>query len=120
MLDDELSKAIETLNLPNMMQVKEFLTIPEKDIVYEIPDISEFTDMFKNKPTSNSDEVDDSVETEIIHINKVLQNLKTLKLFLLQEENVSEQIKLVEKIEKFIKKEKFNSIQQTIIERYFR
>jgi len=120
MLDDELSKAIEALNLPNMMQVKEFLTIPEEDIVYEIPDISEFTDMFKNKPTSDPDEVDDSVETEIIHINEALQNLKTLKLFLLQEENASEQIKLVEKIEKFIKKEKFNSMQQTTIDRYFR
>ena len=108
MLDNELSKAIEALNLPNMMQVKEFLTISKENIIYKIPNILEFTDIFKNKPTSDPDEVDDSVETEIIHINKALQNLKTLKLFLLQEENASEQIKLVEKIEKFIKKEKFN------------
>ena len=72
MLDDELSKAIEALNLPNIMQVKEFLIIPEEDIVYEISDISEFTNMFKNKSTSNLDEVDDSIETKIIHINEAL------------------------------------------------
>ena len=32
----------------------------------------------------------------------------------------NEQIKLVGKIEKFIKKEKFNSMQQTTIDQYFR
>ena len=34
MLDYELNKAIKALHLPNMMQVKEFLTIPEENIVY--------------------------------------------------------------------------------------
>src|SRR5215213_3869970 len=48
MLDDELNEAIKALHLPNMMQVKEFLTIPEEDVIYEIPNISEFADMFKN------------------------------------------------------------------------
>ena len=40
MLDDDLNKAIEALHLPNMMRIKEFLTIPEEDIVYEIPNTS--------------------------------------------------------------------------------
>ena len=47
MLDEELNEAIKALHLPNMMQVKEFLTIPEEDIVYDIPNILEFENMFK-------------------------------------------------------------------------
>jgi hypothetical protein len=120
-LDDELNKAIKTLQLPNTMQVKEFLTIPNEDMIYEIPDdISEFADMFKNKPTDHPDEADDSAEVEIICINKALQSLKTVNLFLLQQENASEQIKLAGKIEKFIKKEQTNSMQQTTLDQYFR
>ncbi|EXX55205.1 hypothetical protein RirG_227410 [Rhizophagus irregularis DAOM 197198w] len=36
-IDDELGKVIEALNLHNRMQVKEFLTIPDENIVYLIP-----------------------------------------------------------------------------------
>jgi hypothetical protein len=120
MLDDELNEAIKALHLPNMMQVKEFLTIPEEDIVYDIPNISEFVDMFKNGPVNHPDEIDDSTEIEIISVSNALQSLKTLNLFLLQQEKASEQVKLVGKIEKFIKKEQINSMQQTTIDRYFR
>jgi hypothetical protein len=120
-LDDELNKAIKALYLPNMMQIKEFLTIPEEDIVYEIPDsISEFAKLFRNRVTDHLDEADNSTEVEIICINKALQSLKTVNLFLLQQENASEQIKLADKIEKFIKKEQINSMQQTTIDQYFR
>ncbi|CAI2186995.1 17155_t:CDS:1, partial [Funneliformis geosporum] len=63
---------------------------------------------------------DDSAEVEIICINNALQSLKTVNLFLLQQENASEQIKLVGKIEKFIKKEQTNSMQQTTLDQYFR
>lgn len=120
-LDDELNKAIKALHLPNMMQMKEFLTIPEEDVVYEIPDdISEFANMFRNGATDHPDEADDSTEIEIICINKALQSLKTVNLFLLQQEDANEQVKLVGKIEKFIKKEQINSLQQTTIDQYFR
>ena len=40
-------------------------------------------------------------------------------MFLLQQENASEQIKLVGKIEKFIKKKQINLMQQTTIDQYF-
>ena len=43
-----------------------------------------------------------------------------MNLFLLQQENANEQIKFAGKIEKFIKKKQFNSIQQTSIDQYFR
>jgi hypothetical protein len=116
MLDDELNEAIKALHLPNMMRVKEFLNIPEEDVIYEVPNISEFADMFKN---GHPDDVDDSDEVEIICTNEALKSLKTLNLYLLQQENASEQIKLVGKIEKFIKKEQSSLMQQTTIDRYF-
>jgi hypothetical protein len=119
MLDDELNEAIKALHLPNMMQVKEFLTIPEEKIVYEFLNISELANMFKNGSVDHPDETDDSIEMEIISVGNALQSLKTLNLFLLQQENASKQVKLVGKIEKFVKKKQFNSMQQTTIDRYF-
>lgn len=118
--DDELAKAIEALNLPNRMGVKEFLTIPEEEIIYKIPDeVLEIADLFKEPDINHPDEIDDSIEIEIICINEALQSLKTMRTFLLQQENASEQIKLVDKIEKFIKKEQINSMQQSTIDQYF-
>ncbi|PKK55742.1 hypothetical protein RhiirC2_801626, partial [Rhizophagus irregularis] len=95
-IDSELNRAIEALHLSDMMQVKEFLTIPEEDVIYEFLNISEFEDMFKSGTTDHPDEVDDSSEMEIIHINEALRSLKTVNLFLLQQENAGEQIKLAE------------------------
>ncbi|CAB5376754.1 unnamed protein product [Rhizophagus irregularis] len=118
-IDSELNRAIEALHLSDMMQVKEFLTIPEEDVIYEFLNISEFEDMFKSGTTDHPDEVDDISEMEIIHINEALRSLKTVNLFLLQQENAGEQIKLAGKIEKFIRKRKFNSMQQTTINQYF-
>jgi len=120
MLDDELTKAIEALNLSNRMGVREFITIPEEDEVYEIPEILEIADLFKKRPNINHpDEIDDSIEVETICINEASQSLKNICIFLLQQENASEQIKLVGKIEKFIKKEQINLMQQTTIDQYF-
>lgn len=45
-----------------MMQIKEFLTIPEEDIIYEVSNISKFADMFKNGLTNHPYEIDDSIE----------------------------------------------------------
>ncbi|CAG8564048.1 2346_t:CDS:2 [Rhizophagus irregularis] len=84
------------LYLPNIMQLKEFPTIPEENIVYEISEdeiISELANIFK-KNTNHPDEIDDSTEAEIISINEALKCLKTLNLFLLQQENANEHIKL--------------------------
>ena len=106
-LDDELDRAIKDLRLPNRMQMKDFLTIPDENVIYEIPDVSEFADLFKNR-SIDPDETDDSVEAEKIYIKQALQSLKTVNLFLLQQENASKQINLVSKIENFIKKTQIN------------
>lgn len=124
-LDDELGEAIKALNLPNGMQVKELLTIPDENIVYLIPEdqiiIPEIARLFKKgSDTDHPDEIDDSTEVKTICISKALQSLKTVHTFLLQQEDTSEYIKLMGKIENFIKRKQVNSMQQTTIDKYFR
>jgi hypothetical protein len=122
-ISDKLDKVIKTLYLPDMMNMKEYLNLPEEDIVNEISDdcnISEIASLFKNEANINHpDEIDDSVETEIISDDEALKGSKTIYTFLLQKDNASEYIKLINKIEKFIKREKVNSMQQSTIDQYF-
>ena len=122
---NEISKMLETLNLPNSMEAREFLNIPEEDIIYEIPKddriITELIEIFKKKSNDNTDaldedEMDDSVEVATISTNVALNGLKTVHTFLLQQqENVDECIKLVNTIEKFIRRKQT----QTTINKYF-
>ncbi len=103
---------------------KGILTIPDKDIVYLIPEdqiISEIARLFKSgSDTDHPDEIDDSTEVETICINEALKSLKSIHTFLIQQENASGYIKLTDKLEKFIKREQINSMQQTTIDKYFR
>ncbi|PKY40390.1 hypothetical protein RhiirA4_453757 [Rhizophagus irregularis] len=96
----------------------------ELDIVYLIPEdqiISEIARLFKSESDADHpDEVDDSTEVETICINEALKSLKTVHTFLIQQENANSYMKLMDKIEKFIKREQINSMQQTIIDKYFR
>ena len=50
---------------------------------------------------------------------EALKSLETVHAFLLQQENASEQIKLVNKIERYINVKKVNSSKQTTIDSYF-
>ncbi|GBB93661.1 hypothetical protein RclHR1_22080003 [Rhizophagus clarus] len=80
---DNLTDALQALNLPNPMQVEEFLNIPEEKIVYEIPELVSF---FKNtdKENINLDEMNDSNETTIISTSTAIASLETVYKFLLQ------------------------------------
>ncbi len=126
--DDELTDAIKALNFSNMMELEEFLTIPEEKIVCEILDDNEIiTDLVNNfKKKSNEedinndlDDMDDSIEEEVINFNVALKSLKKVHTFLLQQEYASEHLKLANTIEKFIKMKQINSMQQTSINQYF-
>lgn len=126
--DDELTDALKALNFSNMMELEEFLTIPEEKIVCEILDddeiITDLVNNFKKKKsneeeTNNLDEMDDSIEEEVISFNVALKSLKKVHTFLLQQEYASEHLKLANTIEKFIKMKKINSMQQTTINQYF-
>ena len=125
--DDELTDALKALNFSNMMELEEFLTIPEEKIVCEILDddeiITDLVNNFKKKSneeeTNNLDEMDNSIEEEVISFNAALKSLKKVHTFLLQQEYASEHLKLANTIEKFIKMKKVNSMQQTTINQYF-
>ena len=125
--DDELTDALKALNFSNMMELEEFLTIPEEKIVCEILDddeiITDLVNNFKKKSneeeTNNLDEMDDSIEEEVISFNVALESLKKVHTFLLQQEYASKHLKLANTIEKFIKMKKVNSMQQTTINQYF-
>ena len=115
---DEIFRMLEILNLPNSMRVKEFLNIPEENIVYEVPeDITEFIEIFKKKyeNTNDLDEVDDSTKVVTISTNATLKSLNTMHTFLLQQENSNEHIKLANTIEKFVRRKQT----QTTINQYF-
>ena len=74
------------------MEVEEFLSIPEEDIVYEVPSddqlMTELVDTFKIAESSNnSEDVDDSTEIAAISASTstALQGLETVQAFLPQE-----------------------------------
>jgi hypothetical protein len=122
---DELRNGLKALRLPNAMQMKEFLTIPEEDITYEVLEddqiIAELVNIFKSGENNinDLDEMDDSTEIPIISTNVAFKSLENIRTFLLQQEYTNEYIKLMSIIEKFIRKQKINLMQQTTIDQYF-
>ncbi|RGB30523.1 hypothetical protein C1646_765231 [Rhizophagus diaphanus] len=119
---NEIFRILEIINLSNSMGAKELLNIPEENIVYGIPeDIMEFIEIFKKQSKENTndlndlDEMDDSIEIVIVSTNVALKSLNTMHTFLLQQENSNKQIKLVNTIEKFVRKKQT----QTTIHQYF-
>src|SRR6266516_1396436 len=113
----------ETLHLPNAMKAKEFLTISEEDIIYEIPEdddqiIAEIASHYKKNEEiidGLNDLNDDSTEILAVNPNTALKNLEMVSLFLLKQENANEYLKYIGKIEKFIRKSKINLMEQTTI-----
>ena len=107
------------------MRVNEFLNISKEDIVYEIFEndqiIMELVGIFKksNENTDDLDEMDDSDEVVTISTNVALKSLETLNMFLLQQESADEYIKLIGKVENFIRKKQIHMMQQTTIDQYF-
>jgi hypothetical protein len=122
---DELADTLRDLNLPYPMQAEEFLNLPEENIVYKVPEddkiIEELVYLFKNTDKENMDleEIDDSDEIPVISTSTAIASLETVRMFLLQQENAEEYVKLVGKIEKFFRVKKTNSLRQTDINAYF-
>ncbi|CAG8733776.1 12463_t:CDS:1, partial [Cetraspora pellucida] len=121
-----LSKMLKNIKFFDPIQAKEFLTILEENIIYEVPKndqaIKELVEIFTNEcdlEYSDPDEVDNSLETSIFISNEVLKGLKTIYLYLLQHKNTSKYLKLVDKIKKVIREKKVNTMQQAMINSYF-
>ena len=123
-ISDELCKVFEKLHLSESMEVEEFLSIPEEDIIYDVPSddqlMTELVDTFKIAESSNSSEdVDDSTEIAVISASTALQGLETVQAFLLQQENASEYVKMTNILERYIREKKANAMRQTSIDQYF-
>ncbi|CAB5358576.1 unnamed protein product [Rhizophagus irregularis] len=112
------------------MQAEEFLNIPEENVVYEVPKddqvIEELVYLFKNTDKENMDldemdldEMDDSDEIPIISPSAAISSLEIVRIFLLQQDNAEEYVKLVGKIEKFFRVKKTSLMRQTNINTYF-
>ena len=71
------------------MQMKEFLTIPEEDITYEVLEdyqiIVELINIFKSGENNinDLDKMDDSTKIPIISINVAFKSLENIRTFLL-------------------------------------
>jgi len=65
------------------------------------------------------DVIDDSCRSPVISTSTAIASLDTVCIFLLQQDNAEEYVKLVGKIEKFFKIKKTNSMRQTNIDTYF-
>jgi len=119
---NDLVEIIDALHLPTVMEVEEFLTLPDENIVYEIPENDQaFANLFRieNLTKENESSDDDSVEIPIIAASTALKNLDSIKMFLLQQENTSKQLKLLGRLESFIEKKKIDQLQQSSIDNYF-
>ncbi|GBB97827.1 hypothetical protein RclHR1_03080016 [Rhizophagus clarus] len=84
-VSDELTNALNALNFLDIMELEEYLTISEENIVSETHDndeiIAEIVNNFKKKSNENNtdndlDEVDDSIEEKVISFNIALKSLK--------------------------------------------
>ena len=73
-----------------------------------------------NVPADDFDEDNDSNEQPTISHKEASKSLETVHAFLLQQENASEQIKLVNKIERYLNVKKVNSSKQTTMDSYFK
>ncbi len=105
------------------MQLEEFLTFPEEDNIYETLEddqiIKELVNIFKKSDeNSNKNLDDDSTEVELISVSTAIISLENIHAYLLQQENTAEQLKLVNKLEKFVKEKKNGSMKQSTLDQF--
>ncbi|CAG8755021.1 16719_t:CDS:1 [Cetraspora pellucida] len=107
------------------MQVEEFLEIPNKNIVYEVPSDEEIIRKLVKTFRTNSlaitsiediEDKDNGPEISIVSIDTANTSLKTMRTFLLQQNDMEKYINILGKIEKFINKTKMDQMQQSKID----
>jgi hypothetical protein len=122
---DGLANDLEALNFPDCTPLEEFLNNPEEDVVDEVLDEDEIMaaiiDMYKNPEidTGDAEEEDDSTELPVVSNKHATEYLEGLRIFFLQQENSNEYIKMVGKMDRFIRERRSYSMQQSRLERYF-
>jgi transposase len=121
---NQLSQAVAALNLNDTIPIQEYLNNPEEETVYEVPDdnniIEALVEMYKQQPEVYIDDFDedDSAEQVLVSSSEALKGLEIVRTFLLQQENSSQQIKLVNSLDRYISLKTINTMRQTTIESY--
>ena len=123
---NQLSQAIAALNLNDAIPIQEYLNNPEENSVYEVPDdnniIEALVEMYKQQPEIDTndfeDEEDDSVEQVLISASEASKSLEIVRTFLLQQENSSQQMKLVNSLDRYISLKTINAMRQSTLESY--
>ncbi|CAG8554915.1 5934_t:CDS:2, partial [Racocetra persica] len=115
---ENLIKSLNTLCLPNVIETDKFLNFNGEEIVYEVfPEdqiIKELAYVFRNDESVEvmdegntkvmDEEENDSVEPAVVSGSSVLNSLENVRMFLLQQEGSGDQLKLINFLEKFIRK----------------
>ncbi|CAG8677309.1 16214_t:CDS:2, partial [Gigaspora rosea] len=115
---NDIANALNSLGLPNPMNVEEYLAIPEENIVYEVPPdnqvIMELVETFRTDDPVDSDleDADNILEIPIVSADMATASLETVLTFLLQQDDTEKYINLVKKIDDFIKKTKVGHMRQ--------
>ena len=63
--------------------------------------------------------MDDSTEITTISASVALKSLENVRLFLLQQEDTGEQLRLLNNLERFVSGKKSSQMKQTTINQYF-
>ncbi|CAG8604232.1 7963_t:CDS:2 [Dentiscutata erythropus] len=119
---NEIANALESLGLPDPINVEKYIAIPEENIVYEVlPNnqvIMELVETFRmdNPIDADSEDADNSLEIPIVSADMATASLKTMLTFLLQQDNTEKYINYVKKIKNFIKKIKVGHMRQSKID----
>jgi hypothetical protein len=121
---NQLSQAVAALNLNDAMSIQEYLNNPEEKSVYKVPDddniIEALVEMYKQQPEidTNDFEEDDSVEQVLISTSEASKSLEIVRTFLLQQENSSQQIKMVNSLDRYISLKTIKTMRQSTMESY--
>ncbi|CAG8531185.1 9492_t:CDS:2 [Racocetra persica] len=131
---ENLIRSLNTFCLPNAIETDEFLNFNSEEIVYKVftedQIIKKLAYVFRNDESVKvidegnievmDEEEDNSVEPTVVSGSSVLNSLKNVRMFLLQQEGSGDQLKSINFLEKFIRKMMSSSAQRTRIDEYFK
>ncbi|RIB26803.1 hypothetical protein C2G38_2162329 [Gigaspora rosea] len=109
---NDILNILETLDLSDYMPVEEFFAISKENIVYKVPSdnkvITDLVEIFRanEQTTIELKNMNNSFKISIVSANIANMSLKTIHIFLFQQNDTKKYINILRKVKKFIKKVK--------------
>jgi len=101
-------------NFPTVISVNEYLSFPEENVTFELPESDNIVSLFSREEVDD----DDSNEAPIISASMALKSLETVRTFLTQQEDSSSYLRLFNSLENFIREKKVNSMKQSSLTQF--